>query len=347
MESREVDAWLLPQVDLQAEVLLLLDQIPRGSVTTYGDLAQALGDERARSARWLGEFLQNHPHHATCPCHRVVRATGEIGLHVSGDPLVKRSLLEQEGIPVTAAGIVDLSRRFHGLHSSRPLERLREFQRKLGGAVSETPLTIVPRTVAGVDVAYRRDGLACGAYVLLDLASGNVLEEFTLTLPVTFPYIPGYLTYRELPAMLELCRRAQAEGKLADVIFCDGNGRLHPWRAGIATCLGVLLDHPVIGIGKSLLCGRVDLKEMTAGELREVIDHEERIGYAVKANDRARAVYVSVGHRAELGEAALLAKQLMTQHRVPEPIYFADRLSKRLRNQSSAPAARGGSPGDA
>lgn len=347
MMSRDVDARLLPQVDLQAEVLLLLDQIPRGSVTTYGDLARALGDEKARSARWLGEFLQNHPHHATCPCHRVVRATGEIGLHVSGDPLVKRSLLEQEGIPVTAAGIVDLSRRFHGLHSSRPLERLREFQRTLGAAVSETPLTIMPGTVAGVDVAYRNDGLACGAYVLLDAGSATVLEEITLTLPVTFPYIPGYLTYRELPVMLELCRRAQAEGKLADVIFCDGNGRLHPWRAGIATCLGVLLDHPVIGIGKSLLCGRVDLKEMMAGELREVIDHEERIGYAVKTNDCACPVYVSVGHRAALREAALLTQQFMTHHRVPEPIYFSDRLSKRLRNQACESATRGGPRQDA
>jgi deoxyribonuclease V len=324
-----------PTADLRNVVLSLLRQIPVGSVSTYGDLARALGDEKTRSARWLGEFLKDHPHSPDCPCHRIVRSTGEIGLHISGDPLVKVQRLEQEGTFVSPMGTVDVTDRFTGFNSPRPLEQLREFQMELGRRVRQKRLPAAPRTLAGVDVAYRSDGTACGAYVLLDAATLEVLHEIRCFMDVDFPYIPGYLTYREMPVMLELCRQARNAGQLADVIFCDGNGRLHPWRAGIAVCLGVVLDHPVIGIGKSLLCGTIDSKCKDIDGSCPVIDQEERVAMAVKANQNSKAVYVSVGNRITLAEATLLARQSMTRHRVPEPIYFADRLTKQLRRTPS------------
>lgn len=317
----------LPTVDLVAEVQELLCQIPRGWVTTYGDLARALGDDRTRSARWLGEYLHHHPHARKCCCHRVVRMGGEIGLHVSGDPQVKAALLQREGVHVSDLGKVDTSRTFTQFHSTRPLERLRDFQKELGSRVQETPLRRSPRTIAGVDVAYRSDGTACGAYVLLDARTLEVMHQLTLTMPVTFPYIPGYLTFRELPVMLAICQQAREQGILGDVLFCDGNGRLHPWRAGIAVCLGVLLEHPTIGIGKSLLCGQVRPAQNGSGEV--ICDGDEVLARVLRASEHSRPVYLSVGNRLTLATAGRIGEAAFASHRVPEPIFHADRLSKR------------------
>jgi deoxyribonuclease V len=353
----------LPQVGLRTEVLQLLRQIPGGRVTTYGDLARALGDDKARSARWLGEFLQSHPHAQDCPCHRVVRATGEIGLHHTGDPRRKAALLEREGVTVSPVGKADVANRWTQFVGTRPLEQLREFQKLLVAQVREIPLSAPPGTIAGVDVAYRADGTGCGAYVLLDAATLETLAELTLTLPVEFPYIPGYLTFRELPIMLALCRQAAAQGQLADVIFCDGNGRLHPWRAGIAACLGAMLGHPVIGVGKSLLCGRIEPansqgadKTKQGGRVRcaahgpverrlapgaiqlpAIVDAGEIIGRVIQSSPHGKPYYVSVGNYVTLDEAAEIARSAARDHRLPEPIHLADRLTKRLKN--SAPPA--------
>lgn len=319
--------------DLRYEVLAMIRQVPPGQVTTYGDLARGLGDDQSRAARWVGEFLKHHPHIADCPCHRVVRSNGEIGRHVSGDAGEKARLLKREGIVVFPSGHVDLASRWTDFHSTRPLARLRNFQQELARRMRPCPLESPPRTLAGLDVAYRNDGLACGAYVELDIASMQTIREVTVTLPAEFPYIPGYLTFRELPVMLELCRRAGADRPLADVLFVDGNGLLHPWRAGIALCLGVLLDHPTLGIGKSLLCGSVDRKSLSKGESATVSDRGAVIGMALSSKRGSRPIYVSLGHRILLSEAAALVGQATTQHRVPEPIYRADRLTKdRARN---------------
>ncbi|MCA8998490.1 MAG: endonuclease V [Planctomycetaceae bacterium] len=333
MDSCKAALLDLPFVipDLVAEVNSLLDQIPRGSISTYGDLARALGDEKARSARWLGEFLKNHSCHAECHCHRVVRVNGEIGRHVSGDPQVKIQLLRSEGVPVSDLGIADMTRCTPHLHSSSPLTRLREYQHGWAKQVRFDGGPREVRSVAAVDVAYRPDGTAQGAYVQMDFPSLTVLREMVLRFPVVFPYIPGYLTFRELPVMLSLCEQARRENVLGDVIFVDGNGTLHPWRAGIATCLGVLLDHPVVGVGKSLLCGKVDLEEMSAADTRPVVDQGETLANAIKSKEDSRPIFVSAGHRMTLTDATRLARQSMTGHRLPEPIHHADRLTRQPR----------------
>ncbi len=319
---------LLP--DLPGEVQSLLSQIPAGTVTTYGDLARALGDERARSARWLGDYLSNHAHTESCPCHRVVRSNGEIGLSVLGDPLLKAKRLRAEGISVSDTGKVDFTQRWTDFHSSRPLECLRQFQVQLAARVKSSPLQKSPRTLGGIDAAYTSDGHVIAAYVELDADSLEVCSEHGLIRPVSFPYIPGYLTFRELPAMLELCLQIRDHQGLADVIFCDGNGQLHPWRAGIATCLGVALDHPMIGIGKSLLCGRVQPEQISDRSLAVKAD-DENIAAAVGHENSTKRVYASVGHRITLSEAVQLTEQSQGKRVLPVPIQLADRLSKRLK----------------
>ncbi|WP_437205302.1 endonuclease V [Planctomicrobium sp. SH664] len=319
-----------PLPDLRTAVLDLLRQIPAGRVTTYGALAHALGDDQSRSARWLGQFLNDHPHLPDCHCHRVVRANGEIGLFVVGDPAIKARLLQREGIDVSDTGRVKVNAPFTRFASARPLEELRTFQKSLGAQAREVPLSAPPRTLGGIDVAYQSGGMAIAAYVQLEATTLQVLHSEVLRVPVDFPYIPGYLTFRELPIMLELCQRVRSAGKLADVIFCDGNGRLHPWRAGIATCLGVLLDHPVIGVGKSLLCGKVTSAGTAPNPATgaPVVEQNETIGLVLNSSKSTKPLYISTGHRVILRDALSLAQSALRGHRLPEPTSLADRLTK-------------------
>lgn len=311
--------------DLPAELRRLLRQIPRGRVATYGDLAEALGSRQA--ARWVGEYLAHHPHDADCNCHRVVRVTGEAGLYVTGDPREKLARLASEGVSSCAGGI-DLERyRFTAFETDRPLAALVEHQQRIPEQVELRPFPDAPALVAGVDVAYSSRE-ACGAYVLMETATGEVVWSKTIRRAAAFPYIPGFLSFRELPVHLELLAAAEEAGRLAPVLFVDGNGRLHPRRAGIATHLGVIAGMPTIGLGKSLLCGSVKRAE-PAGAPQPVVDHGEVLAMAIRASPRSRPVYVSPGNLMTVDDAVRLARQTFHGHRVPEPIHQADRLSKR------------------
>jgi deoxyribonuclease V len=182
--------------------------------------------------------------------------------------------------------------------------------------------------VAGIDVAYIAPHEAVGAVVVVDARSMETVWFTTVRAPVTFPYISGYLAFRELPVMLQAWNSLCGSGQRIDAVFIDGNGFLHPRRAGIASCFGLLADVVTVGVGKKLLCGRVDLDRMTADDQRPVLDHGDLIGIAVKCRDESRPIFVSVGNHIDVASAATLAKQLMSDHRLPEPLQRADRLSK-------------------
>ena len=182
--------------------------------------------------------------------------------------------------------------------------------------------------VGGIDVAYLSPDEAVGAVVLVDARSMETVWTMTVRAPVTFPYISGYLAFRELPVMLQAWDALRESGQRVDAVLIDGNGTLHPRRAGIACCFGLLADVVTIGIGKKLLRGRVALDGMTANDQRPVIDHGDLIGIAVKSRDGSRPIFVSAGNHIDVGSAALLAKRLMSDHRLPEPLQRADRLSK-------------------
>jgi deoxyribonuclease V len=314
--------------DLAVVVQALLRQVPRGRVTTYGELGRALGDVRA--ARWAGEFLLDHPHDESCPCHRVVRSTGDVGLYVTGDSVEKSVRLIADGISVEE-GRADLARLMTAaeFQSPAPLTRLIEFQESAGRRLQMTPLGSEPDLLYGLDVAYRRDGTAQGAAVLLDAATLDTVWEGTCRTSVAFPYIPGYLAFRELPVLLDLWEQARAVARGVVVCFVDGNGRLHPRRAGVASCFGLLADVPTIGIGKSLLCGRVDADPACADDAPPVMHAGEVVARSVQSRESSHPFYVSVGNRLTLDDALRLARRCLTTHRLPEPIHRADRLSKR------------------
>jgi deoxyribonuclease V len=314
--------------DLQRHLDALLRQVPRGRVTTYGELARALGDVRA--ARWVGESLLNHPHNDRCGCHRVVRSTGEVGLYVTGDAAEKAARLVRDGITVEDQRVnLTSAMRAGEFDSPAPLRRLVDFQQSVRRRLQLTPLRREPGLLCGLDVAYLPDGTASGAAVLIDAATLETVGEESGRMPAAFPYIPGYLAFRELPLMMMIWRLAAAHASRGVVCFVDGNGMLHPRRAGVASCFGVLADVPTIGIGKSLLCGRVEPSGPSAAEAPPVVDQGEIVARSLKSRDSSRPIYVSVGNRLTLEDAVRLTRRCLTEHRLPEPIHRADRLSKR------------------
>lgn len=312
--------------DLYAALDNLLAQIPRGSVTTYGDLARALGDVKA--ARWIGERLLHHGHGPHCPCHRVVRKDGSPGLYVTGDADEKLALLRSEGVTIEDERVTP-DFRADQFATDHPLRSLRELQHRVPHELTLTPPVDEPRTIGGLDVAYVDARTAVAAYVQLDAHTLETLWEATLTLPVRFPYVSGYLAFRELPALLELADHARREAHWADLVFVDGNGILHPRRAGIAACFGLLSETQTIGIGKTLLCGSVDLAEMPADQPRMIVHDAEPLGAALKCRDASRPFFASPGNLLTMEETVRWSRHCLTDHRLPEPIHRADRLSKR------------------
>jgi deoxyribonuclease V len=245
-----------------------------------------------------------------------------------GGAAKKIEKLRAEGVPVEDGRVANLRAHvFNEFETERPLKKLRELQEELAARVRVEPLAEEPGTVGGVDLSYPRPWEGVGAYVMIERATGRVLASRTMRNPVSFPYIPTYLAFRELPVLLPLLERILGEGKQADVLMVDGSGILHHRSAGIAAHLGVLLDIPTIGVIKRLLYGRVDTREMSARETRPVRDPRtgKTIGMAIKTAERADPIYVSVGHRVDLNAAVRLVLEL-SRRKLPEPIRLAHRL---------------------
>jgi deoxyribonuclease V len=320
--------------DLPAAVCELLRQVPGGRVTTYGALARALGDVKA--ARWVAEHLLAHPHDVGCTCHRVVRSTGEIGLWGAGNAAEKVRRLRAEGVPVRSGRVSLEDCLVAPVLPSPPLAPLHQFQREVAGRVRERPLARRPEFYCGLDVAYPRGGRAVGAAVVLRADNLETVAELTAHRAECFPYIPGYLSFREIPLLLELWAAVRARFGAEVVCFVDGNGRLHPRRAGVACGFAVLADVPTVGVSKSLLCGRIEAETGLAGVRDVVRAGDERLGIAVASRRAGKPLYVSVGHRISLEEAEELTRRCLAGRHLPEPTHRADRLSKR---RSAAGAA--------
>lgn len=311
--------------DLNRIILELLVQIPQGMVTTYKDIAVALGDSAA--ARAVGTVMANNDEPEKYPCWRVVRSNGEVGNYSApGGKEAKIEKMEDEGITVEGETIKDFSDvRYSEFEIEPPLKGLFENQTKLRHLVEEEGVGR-PRTVAGVDVSYGPDG-AVAAYVEMDEGEDVLYRKTVFGEEVKFPYIPGYLAYRELPFLLKLLEEVRDERSWADVVFVDGNGLLHPRRAGLATHLGVVIDHTTVGVAKKLLCGKVEKGELGVGEEKEVMVDGERIGLELKTFKTANPVYVSVGNLINLDRAGELTREY-SAYKLPEPLRQAHKAAK-------------------
>jgi deoxyribonuclease V len=180
------------------------------------------------------------------------------------------------------------------------------------------------RFVAGLDGAFSPDGSRCIAGVVLwDLRERRVVEQQTATGKLSFPYIPGLLSFREIPAWVAALRKLRQS---PDVLMCDGQGIAHPRRFGIASHLGVLCGLPAAGCAKSRLAGTHDEPPVRRGGRAPLRDKEEIIGTVLRTQTGIRPVYVSIGHRIDLASAEALVLDCALKYRLPEPTRLADRL---------------------
>jgi len=315
--------------NLRQIILDLLLQIPEGMISTYKGLALAIGDESA--ARSVGTVLANNPWPDKYPCWKVVHSSGKVGKY-SGENGKQGKIMrmQAEGIQVLGDRVANFDQvRFSDFQVEAPLAQLSKRQREIHNQVEQGPLEEYPSQVGGVDLSYA-EGKVTASYVELHLDSLEVEYENSLEREsVQFPYIPGYLAFREMPLLIELLSEIRQQRKLAELIFVDGNGLLHPRNAGLATHLGVALDHPAVGIAKKLLCGKVNVDGMVLGDRRPVMVDGRCLGFAVKTYSRANPIYVSVGPRVSLDQAVDIALET-AEYKLPEPVRSAHKLAKRL-----------------
>lgn len=313
--------------DMKAELQALLRQIPKRRVTTYGSLARALGNVKA--ARWVADELLTHDHDERCRCHRVVRSTGELGLYTRGSTTGKAMRLNADGIPTVDETIALDQLNFDDFKADDPpLVRLAAIQNRLPDEIKFTPLDSMPETVGGVDVSYGRGGVATAAYVRVATATGELLWCGTARREAVFPYVSGYLAFREIGVLLDVICVASDAGQLAPIVFVDGSGILHDRGAGIASHVGVLTGLRTVGVSKKLPCGQVDLANLPARQPRPILHAGAIRGVALKAAASSRAIFVSPGNHIDVDGAAAAAIALFHGHRVAEPIYHADRTSR-------------------
>jgi deoxyribonuclease V len=187
------------------------------------------------------------------------------------------------------------------------------------------------RVLAGVDVGFEAEGaITRAAAVLLDAKTLQLLAEVIARLPTRMPYIPGLLSFRELPAVLQaLAELPQAP----DLIFVDGQGIAHPRGLGIAAHLGVITHLPTIGVAKSILVGHHEEVGPLRGEHADLHYRGKTIGTVLRSKDHIKPLIVSPGHRVSLASAPQLVLACCTRYKLPEPTRLADRLASRRGGQ--------------
>jgi len=197
-------------------------------------------------------------------------------------------------------------------------------QRRLAVLVRQEPLGRPPRFVAGVDAAFSRDDRRClAAAVVWDLRQRTLVEQHVAVRLLTFPYVPGLLSFREGPAVLAALRQLRT---VPDVLICDGHGLAHPRRFGVACHVGVILSRPTIGCAKSRLIGAHREPGPRRGAVAPLIDHGEVVGSVLRTQDGINPVFVSVGHLIDLRGAQQIVLACATRYRLPEPTRLADQL---------------------
>ncbi len=186
------------------------------------------------------------------------------------------------------------------------------------------------QTVAGVDAGYEEDaagvgqGVARAAIVVLEFPSLRPLDYAIARRPTNFPYVPGFLSFRETPAVLAALDELRIR---PDLLICDGQGIAHPRRFGIACHIGLLSDLPAIGCAKSLLTGRYGALPDERGATVPLVHHGEQIGVALRSRAGTKPLFISIGHRVSLDSAVRIVMACTTKYRLPETTRAADGLA--------------------
>ncbi|MFO7916558.1 MAG: deoxyribonuclease V [Anaerolineae bacterium] len=179
------------------------------------------------------------------------------------------------------------------------------------------------QSVAGIDVGLGEE-TARAAVVVLTLPDLEIVERARAERPLNFPYIPGLLTFREAPVILDALARLERE---PEALIFDGQGYAHPRHMGLATHVGILLDHPTVGCAKSRLCGTYEEPGPRRGQYTWLRDDKEIIGAVVRTRTNVNPVFVSIGHKISLQHAVDLVLRCGGGYKLPEPTRWAHRVA--------------------
>ncbi len=202
------------------------------------------------------------------------------------------------------------------------------------------------KTVAGLDVSFTRFSKRLFAAVLvLDLSrpvfdqrgdkiiTFPVLETAAASHEVDFPYIPGLLSFREIPVILKTWEKLKSR---PDCLICDGQGLAHPRRLGLASHLGLFLDLPSIGCAKTRLIGRYEEPGPLRGNQSPLIDGEEQVGMVLRTRSKVKPVFISQGHRMTLDRAVEIILSALGRYRLPEALRLAHQAVNKARLEGTA-----------
>lgn len=185
----------------------------------------------------------------------------------------------------------------------------------------------VPRWLGGFDVGFEDDGATTrAAAVLLDAGTLQPTAMEVVRLPTSMPYVPGLLSFRELPALVAALGRLP---HVPDLAFVDGQGIAHPRRLGIAAHFGVVTGLPAVGVAKNVLCGQHEAPGALAGERTPLLHRGDHIGWVLRSKPRCNPLIVSPGHRVSMQGALDWVLRTLRGYRLPEPTRLADRLASR------------------
>lgn len=217
-------------------------------------------------------------------------------------------------------------------------------QKRLRESVRVVPLKKKIETIAGTDLSFNKfEPTVYAGIVVLRLPSLEVVEEVGIVSETRFPYVPGLLSFRETPSVLEAWAKLKTE---PDAVMFDGQGIAHPRRVGIASHVGLIIKRPTLGCAKSVLIGKFEEPGEERGSWSPMIDKGETIGAALRTKTRVQPIYVSPGHLIDLAGAVELTLRCDGGYRQPEPTRRAHLLVNALRRGERQPTSDGDSDGD-
>lgn len=303
-------------IDLYNYTFNLIKQIPKGKISTYKEIAIALGDEISKRA--VGVMLNCNENLEEISCYRVINSNGEIGGYKLGIEK-KIELLKKDGFEIENNKVKNFEKYiFREFKTNYPLNKLRNIQEEIKRKILIEDVNEI-ENFCGIDVSYKgkcmnEKGIAC-LYV-----NGKVVFAERI---IKFPYIPTYLFFREFPVIKDVIEKAIKEKiieKENAVLLIDGNGILHPKNAGIASHIGVMLDMPTIGVAKKLLCGNI--------HKNEIFLNNKKVGMKIGK------IYVSPGHKISLETSVKIVKKFL-KFKNPEPLRLAHIFANRKRNETA------------
>ncbi|MCX7796363.1 MAG: deoxyribonuclease V [bacterium] len=207
------------------------------------------------------------------------------------------------------------------------IEEAENLQRSLSEKIILSDRFSVLRFIGGVDTSFSKDGRVLSVIVVMELESLKLTTISYHIDEVKIPYIPGFLSFREGPSIIEAWEKLKVK---PDILLVDGQGYAHPRHLGIASHIGIVLDIPTIGCAKSILIGKYEEPGPLKGDFKPILYKGEMIGVALRTKDNIKPVFVSPGHRVSFESSVNIVLRSITNYRLPEPLRYAHRYSKSI-----------------